>query len=171
MKINNDTAAILAMAIFLVGLALGSWIGYNEGVQRTMEQLEESLMEEDASGDTLSERDVLILAIAKTESDFDFNARGGSNDYGVFQLTPIFVKEANRIIGEEVYKHSDAFEPKKALEMVTIVQDHRNPTHDTATAIALHNPRGNAIGYADKVKGNMDWVKRYEEIRTLIKRQ
>lgn len=164
------TYRAIAYGIFtsvLIGLAWGG--GYREGERKTMEQLEENLMEE--SSDTLSERDLLILAIAKTESDFDFNARGGSNDYGVFQLTPIFVKEANRIIGEEVYKHSDAFEPKKALEMVTIVQDHRNPTHDTATAIALHNPRGNAIGYADKVKGNMDWVKRYEEIRTLIKRQ
>lgn len=162
------THRTIAYAVFtsvLIGLAWGG--GYREGERKTMEQLEENLMEE--SSDTLSERDLLILAIAKTESDFDFNAKGGSNDYGVFQLTPIFVKEANRIIGEEVYKHTDAFNPRKALEMVTIVQDYRNPSHDTATAIALHNPRGNAIGYADKVKGNMNWVKRYEEIRNLIK--
>lgn len=162
------THRAIAYAVFtsvLIGLAWGG--GYREGERKTMEQLEENLMEE--SSDTLSERDLLILAIAKTESDFDFNAKGKANDYGVFQLTPVFVKEANRIIGEEVYKHTDAFNPSKALEMVTIVQEHRNPSHDTATAIALHNPRGNAIGYADKVKGNMDWVKRYEEIRNLIK--
>ncbi len=116
----------------------------------------------------LTDYEVLLLAIAKTESDFDPLARGKADDLGVFQITPVFVREVNRILGDTVYLHEDALDMKKSLEMVTVVQDRYNAEHDITRAIARHNPCGNAIGYARKVRENMAWIRRYEEMRSLI---
>lgn len=129
---------------------------------------EEQPDNEEMRRNTLTEYEVLLLAIAKTESDFNPLAVGKTNDLGVFQITPIFVQEVNRILGDTVYLHEDALDMKKSLEMVTVVQDKHNAEHDITRAIARHNPCGDAIGYARKVRENMAWIRRYEEMRSLI---
>lgn len=148
--------AFAALTLLLVGSVMID--------TRTKEQPER----ETPQRDTLTEYEVLLLAIAKTESDFDPLARGKTNDLGVFQITPVFVREVNRILGDTVYLHEDALDMKKSLEMVTVVQDKHNPEHDITRAIARHNPQGDAIGYARRVRENMAWIRRYEEIRSLI---
>lgn len=45
MTINSEAATITAMALFLVGFALGACLGYNTGAQRT---LEENMIEKDS---------------------------------------------------------------------------------------------------------------------------
>lgn len=115
----------------------------------------------------LSDWEMLKLAIIKTESNFDSLAVGKTKDLGIFQITPIYVSEVNRILGEEKYCHADAFNPTKSLEMFSIYQGEKNPTNDLATAISLHNPNG-GNAYARKVKRNLAQIKEYEEYRTLI---
>lgn len=119
----------------------------------------------------LTEWEILQLAIAKTESDFDFLAKGKNKDLGVFQITPVFVEEVNRILGDTVYIHEDALDAAKSVEMMAVVQGKHNPEHDITRAIARHNPRGDAIGYARKVRENMEWIRRYEQMRTIIKQE
>lgn len=148
--------AFAALTLLLVGSVMID--------TRTKEQPDN----EEAQRDTLTEYEVLLLAIAKTESDFDPLARGKANDLGVFQITPVFVREVNRILGDTVYLHEDALDIKKSLEMVAVVQDKHNPGHDITRAIARHNPCGDAVGYARRVRENMAWIRRYEEIRSLI---
>lgn len=122
-----------------------------------------------AAADTLSEWQILQLSIAMTESMFNPDARGPSDDLGVLQITPIYAREASRLNKDRDYSHSEALDPSKAVEMFNVVQDHHNPTHNIDKAIKVHNPRGDAIGYSTKVKRNSTFIKQYENIRTVVK--
>lgn len=113
---------------------------------------------------TLTEWQQLQLAIAITESRCNPSATGKTQDFGILQLTPIYVKEANRVGGTE-YAHEDAYDPLKSLSMFQAVQDYHNPEHDQNRAIKLHNK---APWYAQRVKDNLEFVQRYEAVRSLL---
>ena len=115
----------------------------------------------------LSEWETTQLALIITESQMDSLAVGKSNDLGILQITPIFVDEVNRLVGENLFTHQDALSPEKSLQMLAIYQEHKNPSHDTDKAIQLHNPKG-GYSYARKVKKNIARVKTYEHYRTLV---
>lgn len=121
-----------------------------------------------APADTLSDWQALILAIALTESRCNPSATGKTQDAGVLQLTPIYVREANRVGGTD-YAHDDAYDPLKSLYMFEAVQGAHNPGRDENKAIKLHNPGGALIGYPQKVKQNLELIKRIEAVRSAIK--
>ena len=121
-----------------------------------------------AQADTLSDWQALTLAIALTESGCNPEATGKTQDAGILQLTPIYVREANRVGGTN-YAHSDAYDPMKSLHMFRAVQDYHNPEHDQNKAIKLHNPGGASIGYPAKVKRNLELIKRMEAVRSVLK--
>lgn len=110
----------------------------------------------------------LQMAIIKTECEWDSLAVGKQKDLGIFQITPIYVDEVNRILGEENYNHLDALNAEKSVKMFSIYQNHKNPTLDTDKAIRLHNPNG-GYTYAVKVKKNLDMIEMYERYRHLVK--
>lgn len=160
---------IIIIAIFFVGLiyALGLTTGisvqkYKDEIESKSEQVE--LITESQDG-SLSDWDILQLAIMKTESNFDPTQVGKTKDFGINQITPIFVAEANRIIGENRYTHQDAFDIQKSIEMFNIIQNKHNKTHSIDKAINLHNPGGASIGYSKKVYDNMMFIKRLETAR------
>ena len=115
--------------------------------------------------DTLSEWNTLQLAIAMTESEFNPKAVGKTNDYGIYQITPIYVKEINRLLGEQVYTHNQAFDIEKSVEMFNVMQSFKNPNQDIETAIYFHNK---APWYKKKVLRNYKTVKRYETLRSIL---
>jgi len=110
----------------------------------------------------------LELAIIKTESEFDPMAIGKDQDCGIFQITPVYVDEVNRLLDTVRYYHNDAFSIEKSLEMFAIYQNAKNPQRDIEKAIRLHNPGGDAIGYTDKVMNNYRKLMEMEEIRKQI---
>lgn len=116
----------------------------------------------------LTEWEMLEMAIAKTESEFRQDAVGNAGDIGIFQITPIYVAEVNRILGNKEYYHTDAFDTEKSVRMFSVVQDRRNPDRDVERAIALHNPKGDSIGYTCKVLDNLRYVSRMEDVRAAI---
>ena len=118
----------------------------------------------------LSEWQTCQLAIAMTESHCNPDAVGKTQDGGLLQITPIYVKEANRLAGTN-YTHEDTFDIAKSLEMFGIIQDHYNPGHSIDKAIHLHNPGGNAIGYARKVQDNILLIQRLEAARKAVVEQ
>ena len=118
-----------------------------------------------SSPDTLSDWNTLQLAIAMTESEFNPKAVGKTNDYGIYQITPIYVKEINRLLGEQVYTHNQAFDIEKSVEMFNIMQSFKNPSQDIETAIYFHNK---APWYKKKVLRNYETVKRYETLRSIL---
>lgn len=81
-----------------------------------------------------------VKAIIEVESHGNPEAvNSSSGATGLMQLMPIYVREANRILGEEVYTLEDRLSPVKTLEMFCIIQDYHNPSQDVNRAISLHN--------------------------------
>lgn len=110
---------------------------------------------------TLSPWEELQMAIIYTESRFDPAAVGASQDYGLYQMTPVYVREVNRVAGTD-YAHADAFDPDKAVEMFAILQAHYNPDKDTDLAIRYHN---RSAAYRAEVLRNLELIRRYETAR------
>lgn len=173
MNKTTTTLSILGAA----GLAaLSGYIGYSIGsLDRNPQVVTEIVTRVETIPQvhypTLTDWDILTLAISKTESDFNFRARGTKGDLGLVQATEIWVRDVNRILGAQVYTHDDALDPRKSLEMFRIIQDHYNPGHDLARAIKLHNPGGDSIGYSGRVWKNVEWVRRYEQVRKILLEQ
>lgn len=111
--------------------------------------------------DTITDWAKLQLAIAMTESEFKADAIGSQGDYGLYQMRAIYVAEVNRVCGTD-YKHEDALDPDKAIEIFNAMQGYYNPSRDLDTAIRYHN-KGQA--YKKKVMDNLALIERYEIIR------
>ena len=85
--------------------------------------------------------ELFIFALIKVESGGDSTCIGMSDDVGILQITPICVREVNRILGMQVYALSDRYSVKKSLEMFDIIQAHKNPQLDIRLAAKIWNPR------------------------------
>lgn len=116
----------------------------------------------------LTEWQQLILALAMTESRLNPVARGETHDGGILQITPIYAAEASRLTGRD-YSQAAAYDIAASLEMFAAIQDHYNPAHDIDEAIRRHNP-GAGPGYAAEVRRNLELVRRYETVRSAIRR-
>ncbi len=92
----------------------------------------------------------LILALIEVESNGNENAIGKTNDVGILQITPIYVADVNRILGNEIYCLNCRFDRQKSIEMFEIYQSHYNPNKNIERAIRLHNPRAGEK-YREKV--------------------
>lgn len=112
----------------------------------------------------LSDWQVLEMAIMLTESQFNCEAVGKNDDLGVMQLTPVYVREVNRLAGTD-YRHEDAYSIEKSLEMFGLMQNHYNPTRDIESGIYYHNK---AAWYRKKVLRNMEAIRRAEVARNEI---
>lgn len=92
----------------------------------------------------------LILALIEVESGGDEMAIGKTNDAGVLQITPVYLADVNRILGNEIYCLNCRFDRQKSIEMFEIYQKHYNPDKNIEKAIRLHNPRAGEK-YREKV--------------------
>lgn len=110
---------------------------------------------------TRTEWDIFVQALIFVESEGKPNAVGKTNDVGILQITPIYVREVNRILGEERYTLEDRVDVDKSLEMFAILQEYHNPDRDIDRAIHLHNP-GAGQWYKDRIVNRMNTIK--EEI-------
>lgn len=156
------TTILWIISIFLFGWSIG-W-GMRGEIQPTQEEVIEK--EVVPQLDTLGDWEVLQMAIVMTESQFNPEAVGTSKDWGIFQITPVYVREVNRILKEDVYSHEDAFDIGKSIEMFSTMQSHYNPQQDLDTALRYHNKAG---WYKKKVKDNISLIKRMEEVRRQLK--
>ena len=92
----------------------------------------------------------LIQALIIIESEGNQYAIGKANDVGILQITPIYVEEVNRILGDDIYTLDDRTCTYKSLAMFEVYQAHHNPNKDILRAIKVHNP-GAGQWYTDKV--------------------
>lgn len=94
--------------------------------------------------------DKLIEAIIWRESKGNDKAvNHKTNAVGCIQITPIYLKQCNKIAGHNKYKLSDRYSRKKSIEMFNLYQKHFNPNKDLHLAIKLHNPRANYSYHRD----------------------
>jgi hypothetical protein len=91
----------------------------------------------------------LINAIAFVESTNNPKARNG-NSVGLLQITPIYVAECNRILGEDKYTLRDREDSLKSIEMFNIYNSYYNENKDLEKAIKLHNPKAKK-NYRNKI--------------------
>jgi alpha-mannosidase len=116
-----------------------------------------------------SEWDIFVEALIQVESEGKADAVGKTNDVGILQITPIYVKDVNRILGEERYTLSCRTDIEKSLEMFEILQSHYNPNKDINKAIKLHNPRAGQ-SYRIKIMNKMENIKQiYHDKRRIEK--
>lgn len=99
-----------------------------------------------------SEWDIFVEALIQVESE------GKTNDVGILQITPIYVKDVNRILGEDRYTLAERTDTEKSLEMFEILQGHYNPSKSIDKAIKLHNPRAGQ-NYRIKIMNQMEIIK------------
>ena len=174
MSMKRETMATISIALscLAIGLSVGQIVTERK-FKATPPQVDTVFVPIDTvvvmrlPADTLSDWQMLQLAIALTESRCNPKAVGKTKDSGLLQITPIFVAEANRLAGTN-YTHEDAFDTTKSLEMFDIIQSHYNKERDIDKAIHLHNPGGNAVGYAHKVQANITLVRRLEAARRAV---
>ena len=112
----------------------------------------------------LTDFELIELAIIWQESKANPNPKySDGKSEGILQITPIYVKEANRILGKSEYTLYDRRNPLKSHEMFLVVQNYHNPKKDVKKAVLLHN---NGKWYFDEVMDRYNCLKFHQEILT-----
>lgn len=85
----------------------------------------------------------IINAIAQVESNNNPKAVGGGGSVGLLQITPVLVKDCNKILQKQNkskrYSLADRYNAEKSKEMFIIIQEYYNPQHNVERAIRLWN--------------------------------
>lgn len=152
-------ASLLAIVMTVLTCLLCVWLDHTIPVRERV--IEEKVL---VPVDTLSDWQVLEMAIAFTESRFKKDAIGKAEDTGVLQIRPIYVDEVNRLSGRD-YTIEDALDPCMSLEMFNLMQEHKNPGHSIDTGIYFHNK---SPYYKKTVLENVELIRRAEEMRRII---
>ena len=144
-------------------------IGINGYMFQYLGEKEEVLAEieeQAANDDNLSEWDMFTLALMKVESEYDNTAVSSVGAKGYFQITPIYVKEVNRVHKTD-YTFSQVTDFDTAYEIFDLMQKAHNPKYDMNKALELHN--GKHKWYNRRVYTEMRRIQKYEEMRRKIK--
>ena len=116
----------------------------------------------------LTDFELIELAIIWQESKANPNPKYSDGESeGILQITPIYVKEVNRILGKNKYTLYDRRNPLKSHEMFLVVQNYHNPEKDVKKAVKLHNKAG---WYFEEVMDRYNCLKLHQEILTFKNR-
>ncbi len=102
--------------------------------------------------------ELFTKALIWVESKGDSKAVGKNDDVGVLQITPILLRDCNRILEMEVFTLEDRLDSLKSVEMFNIIQDHYNPQHDYHLALKIWNS-GAPLSYHRKVMDRFNQIK------------
>lgn len=107
--------------------------------------------------DSVNHKDLLVNSFMIIESSNNPNAMNGKH-HGILQLSPIMIREANRIIGSNKYKLSDRMNKDKSIEIFHLVMERHNPKYDIKRACYIWNPTASE-NYYNKIN------KQYKELK------
>lgn len=116
--------------------------------------------------DTLDEWEIFTLALMKVESDYDPTAVSSVGARGYFQITPIYVKEVNRIHNTN-FTFDQVTDFNTAWQIFDLMQKGHNPDYNMDKALELHN--GNHDWYKQRVYKEMKRIRLYESMRNKVK--
>ena len=102
--------------------------------------------------------ELFTQALIWVESKGDSKAIGSKDDVGVLQITPILLRDCNRILGYERFTLTDRLDSLKSVAMFNIIQDHYNPQHDYHWALKIWNS-GAPLSYHRKVMDKFNEIK------------
>lgn len=113
----------------------------------------------------LTEWEIFKVALAWVESELDSTVcREDTNAGGILQLTPIYIREVNRLSGYDKWGVDDRSDPVKSFQIFEDMMSYKNPSRDIDTAIKIHNPKAGKW-YYKRVLKRMEQVKNYENAR------
>lgn len=147
-RINAKSIALLAIAISITNIAITS-----RKIERN--NTTDTIIQTEKQKHVLSREDTInamAMAFAQQESNFDSRAVSPCGQWvGCLQLSKIMVREANRVLGEELYSYNDRYDADCSYGMFKAVMEYHNPNLDIENAINLWN--GHAPqSYRDNVK-------------------
>lgn len=128
-------------------------------------ELNEYLQSKD--GDSLSEWDMFTLALTKVESGYNPTATSSVGAKGYFQIMPIYVAEVNRVHKTNYVYEEVVASFEQSYEVFNLMQDAHNSEYDMDRALELHN--GNHGWYKRRVYKELKEIRRYEEMRQMLK--
>lgn len=95
--------------------------------------------------------ELMAEAFAIQESRCTHDAVSPDGKYvGCLQISKIMVREANRLLGEDLYSYDDRYNQDYSAAMFKVVMEHRNPELSVDRAIELWN-RYAPSSYRDNV--------------------
>ena len=147
---------LATMLITMIAILYVVEVGFQRFVFTDCEVHNETIEQPAQIESTTDTWDIFIESLIQVESGGNDFIVGDNDDGGCLQLTPIFLAEANEIIGQKgYYKLEDRFDREKSIEIFNVINAYHNPHRDIEKAIRLHNPRaGNE--YRDKVMNKYD---------------
>lgn len=160
---NTDLKLVIVYAlfgIFLLGVCMwGITQDYKYGGNPEVGEIEHSV-------DTIVvyknghdyDWELFTQALIWVESKGDSKAIGSKDDVGVLQITPILLRDCNRILGYERFTLTDRLDSLKSVDMFNIIQDHYNPQHDYHWALKIWNS-GAPLSYHRKVMDKFNEIK------------
>ena len=105
-------------------------------------------------------------AIERVESGGDPKAHNRDEDArGILQIRPIYVADANRILGEERFVHDDAFDPAKAWEMFQVVTDHYIRAYGYADTFETRARIHNGGGKGPRRRSTLEYWRKVKEAK------
>lgn len=119
-----------------------------------------------AAVDRLTEWEIFTMALMKVESEYDSSAVSSAGAKGYFQITPIYVKEVNRMHNTD-FSFDQVTDFETAWTIFDLMQKAHNPNYDMDKALELHN--GNHDWYKQRVYNEMKRIRLYEDMRTKLK--
>ena len=149
---------ITALTISLMGNIYGA---INLNKTKPVEVAEAEIQE-----DTLSQWDIFTLALMKVESEYDNSAVSSVGARGYFQMTPIYVREVNRVHNTN-FTFDQVTDLETAYQIFDLMQKAHNPDYNMDKALELHN--GKHAWYNRRVYREMKNIQTYEDLRNRIK--
>lgn len=127
-------------------------VGCSNSTETKKETITDTLPQEIRAKDRIDTIFAMADAFAMQESRMTENAVSPCGKYvGCLQISEIMVREANRVLGEELYTYDDRYDADCSYGMFKAVMEHHNPNLDIEKAINLWN--GHAPqSYRDNVK-------------------
>lgn len=156
--------ADFCIMITLVSIMLSAATKTNKNYKFNEESSVETIDKNKFNCDSLTEWQIMIMAMIGVESEYNAKVTSGSSK-GYLQITPIYVKEVNNIT-DNIYAFTleDALNPYHSFKMFEIMNMKHNTNKDIDMAIKLHNP-GGGKPYANRIKKRMQQIKAYEKAR------
>lgn len=163
MKANTKTILLYAVIIASVtmNLLLAYRVNYLKHPADLIAEEEEMYVK-----DTLSDWNIFTLALMKVESEYNNDAVSSVGAKGYFQMTPIYVKEVNRVHHTN-YTFDQVKDFNKAYEIFDLMQKAHNPNYNMDKALELHN--GKHTWYNRRVYKEMKAIRQYEDMRNKVK--
>lgn len=138
--------------IFFAAFAAFLTIGCNNSPQDTEKTIADTLPCKIQAKERIDTIFAMADAFAMQESRMTEDAVSECGTHvGCLQISPIMVREANRILGEELYSYDDRLDAGCSYGIFKVVMEHHNPELDIDKACKIWNKRHKKT-YSDNIK-------------------